>query len=250
MKKNTVILGSFLIVLSLVLHILHYVVFRDMHHLLIFLVADIAFIPLEVFFVSIVLDKLIEKREHSKTVNKINMIVGLFFQEVGNKLLSEIVLSDNNLDIDDINADFTWGDDEFNKLRAAIQIHPHLIDIEKLNLIEVDEILTSFQPNILGLITNQALQEHEQFTDLLMSITHLFEELKQRPLSKLSDYDLEHLAIDVQRVYGRLSFLWVEYLRYLQKEYPYLFLTAVSNSPYDKRDRELIEKQITDSKSK
>jgi 2-oxoglutarate ferredoxin oxidoreductase subunit alpha len=54
---------------------------------MIFLVADIAFVPLEVFFVSLVLEKLIERQEEEKVDKKINMLVGLFYQEFGNEQL-------------------------------------------------------------------------------------------------------------------------------------------------------------------
>lgn len=244
MKKDRVILGVGLILLSVLLHSVHYVLFHDMHHLMVFLVADIAFIPLEVFFVSMVLDRLIEKREHAKTVNKMNMIVGLFYQEVGNSLLTEFVRADRGLDLGDISADYTWGPDEYKELKTAIEAHPHTIDIEALNIMKVDMLLSKFQPNVLGLITNQALQEHERFTDLLMSITHLFEEIKQRTSQRLTKHDREHLTGDVERVYGRLSLLWVDYLQYLQKEYPFLFLTAVTNNPYDVRERAEIEQEV------
>ena len=60
-QKETIFIGVGLIVLSLFLHYLHYKVFNDLHHTLIFLFADIAFIPMEVFFTTIVIDKMLER---------------------------------------------------------------------------------------------------------------------------------------------------------------------------------------------
>ena len=50
--KETILIGSGLVILSILLHYLHVVIFKDVHHTMIFLFADIAFIPLEVFLTS------------------------------------------------------------------------------------------------------------------------------------------------------------------------------------------------------
>lgn len=244
MKKDRFFLGIFLILLSFGLHTLHFVVFRDMHHILIYLLADIAFIPLEVFFVSIVLDRLIEKREQKKIVKKIHMIVGLFYQELGNRLLSVIVNADENINGDDIIVNYAWNSENYNLLKEKIHNHKQDININKIDLVDCELLIDRSHNMITNLIMNPALQEHENFTDVLMSVFHLSEELKQRPLNDLTIDDLEHLKIDIVRVYTNLSLVWVEYLQYLQEEYPYLFLTAVTNSPYDNRQRAVIEKEV------
>ena len=53
-KKETILIGIGLILLSIFLHYLHYLTFKDLHHTLIFLFADIAFIPMDVFFTDFV----------------------------------------------------------------------------------------------------------------------------------------------------------------------------------------------------
>lgn len=73
---------------------------------------------------------------------------------------------------------------------------------------------------------------------------HLSQELKQRPYETITAEDLEHLRIDIKRVYSYISIVWVEYLQYLQSEYPYLFLTAITNNPYDNREKTTIEKEV------
>lgn len=42
-----------------------------------------------------------------------------------------------------------------------------------------------------------------------------------------------HLAGDVDRVYGLLARFWLEYMRYLKGNYPYLFSLAVRTNPFD-----------------
>ncbi|WP_196000308.1 hypothetical protein [Clostridium sp. 1001271B_151109_B4] len=48
--KETDLIGAGLVILSILLHYLHVVIFKDVNHTMLFLFADIAFIPLEVFF--------------------------------------------------------------------------------------------------------------------------------------------------------------------------------------------------------
>lgn len=233
MKKKTYLLGTFLIGLSVLLHSLHFYIFRDIHHILVYLLGDIAFIPLEVFFVSLVLDKMIEKREHKQVVKKINMIVGLFYQELGNKLLSEIVKADVNLGYNDANIDFEWDDARYKKLEQDIINHNHEINISHVNLDKINHMISEHQQLITNIITNPVIHEHERFTDVLMSIFHLYEELKQRSLSNLKDHDYQHLKVDIERVYKNLTHSWIEYLKYLQVEYPYLFSSAITNNPFN-----------------
>ena len=131
--KNTIIIGVGLVLLSLFLHYLHYLIFQDAHHTLIFLLADIAFVPMEVFFTTFVLDKLIEKREHSHILEKLNMLIGLFFSELGTDLLKDITKGDGDLKIikqDSIKENF---DDTivFDILTKDILTHRYNLDISE-----------------------------------------------------------------------------------------------------------------------
>lgn len=134
--KNTIIIGAGLVLLSLFLHYIHYLIFQDAHHTSIFLVSDIAFVPMEVFFTTFVLDKLIEKREHSHILEKLNMLIGLFFSELGTDLLKDITKGDGDLKI--IKQDSTKEnfDDTivFDILTGDILTHRYNIDISKINL--------------------------------------------------------------------------------------------------------------------
>ena len=68
-RYNYVLLGIILLILSVVFHYVHYILFQDWHHLLIFLIGDIAFVPIEVLMVSLVIHHLLtemEKEEDGK----------------------------------------------------------------------------------------------------------------------------------------------------------------------------------------
>ena len=94
--KETILIGTGLVALSLLLHYIHYLIFKDAHHTMIFLVADIAFIPMDVFFTTLILDRFLEKREKDHLLGKLNMLIGVFYTEVGTKLLLNIVEGDND----------------------------------------------------------------------------------------------------------------------------------------------------------
>ena len=89
---------------------------------------------------------------------------------------------------------------------------------------------------LLSLLGNQALLEHEAFTDLLWAVTHLAEELHVRgDFDGLPATDRAHLVVDVKRAYTQLGVQWIDYLRHLQTQYPFLFSLAVRTNPLDPR---------------
>ena len=118
--KDTIVIGTILILLSIFLHYLHYLIFKDAHHTLMFLIGDIAFIPLEVFFTTLVINRLLEKREKDHLIEKLNMLVGVFYTEIGTRLLSQLVLADNNVSefmkLLSLN-DTSWDDNSFKEFK-------------------------------------------------------------------------------------------------------------------------------------
>ena len=98
MKKHKakIILGLFLITSSIILYLAHYLIFRDAHHLLIFLAGDIAFIPLEVFLVSLVFERIIEIQNVKQVKKKLFMLVEVFFLENNFLELSLRIISEGN----------------------------------------------------------------------------------------------------------------------------------------------------------
>ncbi|GAH18754.1 unnamed protein product, partial [marine sediment metagenome] len=68
-----IFLGVILIALSTVLYLIHYGIFRDAHHIFIYMVGDIAFVPIEVFLVTVIIHRLLNEREKRSIRNKLNM---------------------------------------------------------------------------------------------------------------------------------------------------------------------------------
>jgi hypothetical protein len=241
--KQTIVLGMLLIGLSVLLHGVHYLIFGDLHHIMIFLIADIAFVPLEVFFVSVVLERVIEKRDERMITKKLNMLIGLFYQEIGNLILTHLVHADLGLLDNSINASITfkWDDSKYDELATCIHAHKYSVVMEKIDLVYLNQALSNHKDMIVNLITNTSIQEHGPFSEVLMSIFHLADELKHRPIESLDQMDIDHLKVDIERVYRTLAIEWVSYMSHLQIDYPYLFLTAVKNNPFDKREASIKE---------
>lgn len=88
---------------------------------------------------------------------------------------------------------------------------------------------------LLGLLDNPNLLEREGFTDTLLAVVHLAEELSYREtLAKLPESDLKHLAADLQRAYRLLLAEWIGYVRHLKVHYPYMFSLVVRTHPFRK----------------
>ena len=89
MKKLNwqIILGAVLVISSALLYGIHFLVFGEAHHIFIYLVGDIAFVPLEVLLVTLILHKLLEVRDKRALLHKLNMVIGAFFSEAGTDLL-------------------------------------------------------------------------------------------------------------------------------------------------------------------
>ena len=56
----------------------HYFIFRDTHHINIYMLGDLAFLPLEVFLVVIVIERILARREKQAIIQKLNMVVVAF----------------------------------------------------------------------------------------------------------------------------------------------------------------------------
>ena len=236
-KKEFLIIGIGLIGLSLLLHYVHYLVFQDLHHTLIFLFADIAFIPMEVFFTTLVIDKLLEKREKEHLKDKLSMLIGVFFSELGTDILDTFVHTDNNTELIAKEAIVTkeWDKNDFKNLEKVVNEYEYKVDIEKIDLIALEKKLNTQKDLVINLITNPMLIEHEEFSEMLMSILHLREELSSRCSHNLEAYEVQHLELDINVAYRYLAFEWVQYMKQLKANYPQLFLKALINNPFDKR---------------
>ena len=91
---------------------------------------------------------------------------------------------------------------------------------------------------LLRLLENPNLLAHEAFTELLLAVTHVAEELDYRErLGTLPRSDCAHLSGDIRRAYGLLIREWLRYMEHLKANYPYLFSLAIGSIPLTPRRR-------------
>jgi hypothetical protein len=220
---------------SVLLYFLHYSIFEDPHHIFIFLLGDLAFLPLEVFLVVIVIERIIARREKQTLMNKLNMVIGAFFSEVGNHLLLDLVacLEKGKELYKELLFDSSWTHKQYIK---AIAFAPRVVELSDLSHIDLEElkaILVEKRNFLLTLLENPNLLEHERFTDLLWATFHLTEELEAREsMEDLPPPDLEHIRNDIRRVHRYLVAEWIYYAEHLQSNYPFLFSLVVRTNPF------------------
>ncbi|MDD1718127.1 MAG: hypothetical protein LUO88_03530 [Methanoregulaceae archaeon] len=231
-----VLLALFLVVLSAFLYVVHFIIFQDAHHILIYLLGDIAFLPLEVLFVTLVIDTLLERHERLIRIEKMKMVIGTFFSALGSDLLVRFSSADPHIGKirGELVVQQTWGEEDFRGICTLLQTYSYDCDITRMSLSSLKNLLHSNQDFLLRLLENPALLEHESFTELLSAIFHLSEELRyRRDISTLPMTDLHHLQGDIVRIYAPLAREWLEYMRYLKGNYPYFFSLAMRTNPFD-----------------
>ena len=231
-------LGIVLIILSAVVYLIHYIIFRDPHHIFIYLIGDIAFVFINVLLVTLVIDTVLNNRSKKDKLEKLNMLIGVFFSEIGTKLI--VHFSDSDPDLEKIKenliVDTNWSNEKFMDISKKLKSYKYNIEINRINL----EILRSFLINkndfLTRLLENPNLLEHESFTELLRAVFHLDEELRSRKnVKSLTPKDSEHIASDIKRAYNLLVFEWLDYMKYLKDNYPYLFSLAIRLNPFDEK---------------
>ena len=223
------------IVASALTYTIHYFIFRDLHHILIYMIGDFGFLFLDVLLVILFIERVLSRREKQSIMNKLNMVIGTFFSEVGMELLrkfSNFVINSQNLERQlELSPD--WEKNDFKKAMLAVKKFPYEIRIDKRDLSEIREFLLSRRSFLMRLLENPNLLEHERFTDLLWAVFHLTEELVFRGdlLEDLPDSDYEHLNIDLQRAYSQLTIEWISYTAHLKESYPFLYSLAARVNP-------------------
>lgn len=235
-KRWYVGLALVLFLLSFITYSIHYLIFEDLHHIFIFALSDLAFVFIEVLLVTVIIHELLQRREKAVKIGKLNMVIGAFYSEIGLSLMSMI----NNMQCEpevvchDVKVRKDWTHEEFAKTVERLRARKGIVKVEPIGLQNMKDYFSGRRDFLLRLMENPNLLEHERFTELLLAVFHLADELEQRKsFESLPETDLAHLGGDAQRTYSRLIVEWVIYLEYLQKSYPYLFSLAIRENPLD-----------------
>ena len=67
------VLGITLIALSALVYLIHYLIFRDAHHIFIYMIGDVAFVFVEVLMVTLIIQEALSRREKRAIMEKLNI---------------------------------------------------------------------------------------------------------------------------------------------------------------------------------
>jgi hypothetical protein len=231
-----ILFAAALMALSIFVYAVQIQVFKTPRDTFFYLFQDIAFVPIQVLLVTIIINEVLNIREKRSLLRKLNMVIGAFFSETGTMLLNSF--PDFDLHFEQIRPNFLitneWSAEDFAKVKRRLHNYDYNIDSRKGDLGTLKVFLSEKRDFLLGLLENPNLLEHRSFTDLLRAVFHLTEELTYRKdVSNLPKTDYEHLSVDIKRAYILLLVEWLSYMKYLKDYYPYLFSLAIRTNPLD-----------------
>lgn len=230
-----------MVILIIIIYGSNYLVLGDPEHIISYIWTHLGFIPVDILVVAFILDEIIEKKEKEAMLEKLDMLMSTFFSEVGNDLIKQLSTANKyKTNTENLNSIKNWNEEDYNKKlkelkQGSLDFTADIAPENREEYLEnLRELLTSKREFIINLINNPNLLEKEEFTGLINSILHLDEELEHRKdLSLVTDADFAHLNGDMQRVYDKLVYEWVYYLKYLNKHYPYMIALIVRTNPFD-----------------
>ncbi|RMG94079.1 MAG: two pore domain potassium channel family protein [Candidatus Dadabacteria bacterium] len=183
-------------------------------------------------------EMLVTRRAERDRRRRVEMVVGIFFSEVGAELLRRLAAADPVLAAAPPRVRPDRAREDFDALERRLGTHEFLLDPERLDLGDLAAFLRERGELLLRLYENPNLSERGEFTELLRAVLHLREELlTRRDLSSLTPPDRQHLTFDARRVYPLLARRWIRYVEHLETAYPYLFSFAVRTNPFDREAR-------------
>jgi len=234
--KWQILFGISLITLSAFVYFIQIQIFKTPRNTFFYIFQDLAFIPISVLMVTLIIDQVLRIREKRVLLKKMNMVIGAFFSEVGTDLLKLFAHFDlhyealsRNLIISD-----KWSEQDFSRIKKQLNGFDYKLDSSKGDLEVLKSFLKGKRNFLLGLLENPNLLEHESFTNLLWAVFHLTEELNCRADTRgLPVTDYKHLSGDIRRAYVILISEWLSYMKHLKIDYPYLFSLSVRTNPFD-----------------
>ncbi len=182
-------------------------------------------------------EMMLAKREIESLMKKLNMVIGVFFSEVGINLMA--MFSQSDLEVEKIRSNLlvsaNWTDKQFQTAINDLKKHDFSIEMALIDLEVVKDFICDKRDFLVRLLENPILLEHQSFTDVLLAVFHFIEELAYRDdVKTIPESDRRHLANDIQRAYQLLINEWLDYMRHLKANYPFLFHLAMRTNPFDR----------------
>lgn len=241
--SSNLFLCILLLFISVVLYLAQIIIFQDIRDTGFYFLQDIAFLPLQVAIVTIVLAKIISIREKRERLKKINIAISAFFSEAGREIILRMLLI-STISINDLpNLDITtqWTGADFQKSIKSLKSCDIKINCNIDILPEVKILLMEKRGFLLSMFANPNLLEHDTFTDMLWALLHLTDELIARNrMDNLPDSDIQHLAFDINRALSTLLVQWIHHMEHLKTDYPYLFSLELRRNPFNENSNIIV----------
>ena len=220
---------------SIGIYLIQIAVFHKQGDTEFYFLQDLAFIPIQVLIVTLILNKLVEIVGRRQNRKKVNVIISAFFSETGTSLVYELSKFVGNIDefcatagVKDLKKFINYTKKNIAEFDFNIHVTPE--GLEALSLIVINK-----KPFMISMLENSSLLEHDSFTDMLWAVFHIADELQSRNLKELSEADLNHLSKDILRAYKLIVMEWLAYMKYLKAEYPYLYDLALRQNPFNQK---------------
>ena len=159
-KQHTMLIV--LAVLSTMLYLLDYFIIGNARDIASSFLGNLAFLPIYVIFVTLMIEQILRERERQTIMRKLNMVIGVFFSEVGNRLLKE--LSAYVVMCDDLRSRLQvtgqWKETDFQQAQDYLKSHELRIDCSGCDKQQLKDFLVAKRSFLVGLLENQNLLEH------------------------------------------------------------------------------------------
>lgn len=224
-----------LIAASVLFFLLQQFIFQDFHSTFFYILQDMIFLPLNILFVTFILNKIIVSREKRIRLEHMNMVIGAFFSEAGTAAIDALnpYMSGFKSICSLLDMKPGWSDGDFVSAAQNVKSIAQHAKLDAQALGKLSQTLPPKRDYVLQMFSNPNLLEHDTFTDMLWALYHLIDEIQNRAdFSALPESDIEHMANDAVRSYRLLVYEWVIYMKHLKKRYPYLWSLASRKNPF------------------
>ena len=225
-----------LILVSIFLHVIQYLIYGNFTDIIKLFLSALAFLPLQVLLVGIIFQKTLDDREKRNRIRKIYMLIGAFFSDTGTDVLRFFAKYDADSSIikNELLVKSDWTQSDFRNTAKNLGEHEFKVQIKDMDLVSFKIMMKLQKETMVKLLENPILVEHETFSELLLAVFHVEEELAGRKdVENLSKPDSAHIALDMQRAYRLMFYEWLFYMEHLRSQYPYLFSFAMRVNPFD-----------------
>lgn len=206
-----------------------------LHETAFLLLQDLIFLPIHVFLVTFLIDRIISRREKSERLSRMHVLINEFFAEAGEQLLHGLTGFIVNQDdaAPYFNLQQYTKEADFIKKAKSLSTKSIMLEADRGDLAHIYTLMTDKKENILRMLENEGILEHSAFTQMLWAVYHVLDELRNHgDLHTLTENDLQHLSVDLTRAYNHLLAQWLLYMNSLSSDYPYLYSLALRKKTF------------------